>query len=71
MTLLADRLGEIRRSLDPAWDVLYDGFVADLRAAGAASCSPAVGDRLEPFALPDSRGRYVSSSTSWRRGRRC
>lgn len=61
MTPLADRLDEINRSLDPAWDALYDGFVADLRAAGAAAGSPAVGDGLEPFALPDSRGRYVSS----------
>lgn len=61
MTPLADRLEEMRRSLDPAWDVLYDGFVADLRAAGAASRSPAVGDSLQHFALPDSSGRYVSS----------
>ena len=37
MTPLADRLDEINRSLDPAWDALYDGFVADLRAATAQS----------------------------------
>jgi len=62
MKALADRLDEMRRSFDPARDVLYDKFVESLRAAGAASGSPRVGDALPPFALPDSRGLYVSSS---------
>ena len=62
MQPLGQRLDETRRSFDPAWDVLYDRFVETMRAAGAASGSPKPGDTLTPFALPDSRGRYVSSA---------
>src|SRR4051794_22712599 len=61
MESLRDRLDETRRSFDPAWDVRYDRFVEAMRATGAASGSPKVGDALTAFALPDSRGRYVSS----------
>jgi peroxiredoxin len=61
MKSLGERMEETRRSFDPVWDVLYDRFVESLRAAGAASNTPKVGDALVGFALPDSRGRYVSS----------
>jgi peroxiredoxin len=68
MEALAQRLEETRRSVNPAWDVLYDRFVERLRAAGAASGSPKPGDTLTPFALPDSQGRYVSSPELLERG---
>jgi peroxiredoxin len=42
------------------WDALYDGFVGRLRRSGAGADAPGLYDRFEPFALPDSRGRYVS-----------
>ncbi len=60
MESLADRLDETRRSIDREWDELYDAFVDRLRAAGAASGSPKVGDAMPPFALPDSRGNFIS-----------
>ncbi len=68
MKSLEHRLDETRRSFDPVWDVHYDRFVETMRAAGAASGSPRVGDALTPFALPDSRGRYVSSLDLLERG---
>ena len=68
MKPLGQRLDETRRSFDPVWDVLYDRFVESMRAAGAASGSPKPGDTLAPFALPDSRGRYVSSPELLERG---
>jgi len=68
MKSLGHRLDETRRSFDPAWDVLYDRFVESMRAAGAASGSPKAGDTLAGFALPDSRGGYVSSLDLLERG---
>jgi peroxiredoxin len=68
MKSLGHRLDETRRSFDPVWDVYYDRFVETMRAAGAASGSPKVGDTLAGFALPDSRGRYVSSLDLLERG---
>ena len=68
MKSLGHMLDETRRSFDPAWDVRYDRFVETMRATGAASGSPRVGDVMAPFALPDSRGRYVSSIDLLERG---
>lgn len=41
------------------WNALFDGFVGRLRQSGAGLDAPKLYDRFEPFALPDSRGRYV------------
>jgi len=68
MKSLGHRLDETRRSFDPVWDVYYDRFVETMRAADAASGSPKIGDTLAGFALPDSRGRYVSSLDLLERG---
>lgn len=44
----------------PDWAGLYDGFVAELRQRGTGGSAPRLGDRLEPFVLPNSAGRYVA-----------
>lgn len=42
------------------WQSLYDGFIANLRERGVGRAAPALGDRLEPFVLPNSLGRHVA-----------
>ncbi len=42
------------------WHGLYDGFIGNLRERGVGRTAPALGDRLEPFVLPNSLGRHVA-----------
>ena len=42
------------------WNRLYDAFVADLRTRGTGSTAPRIGDRIDPFVLPNSLGRHVA-----------
>lgn len=54
-TLLNDALARCREQ-GLAWEPVYDQFVAQLRAGGVGSGAPGVGERIAPFALPDSLG---------------
>lgn len=40
-------------------DAIFDAFIAHLRRLQVGAHAPKLYERFEPFALPDSRGRYV------------
>ena len=50
-----------QRETEPEIAALYDAFVARVGSAGASEAAPKLGEKLPPFALPDSQGRLVSS----------
>lgn len=42
------------------WDGLYNGFIAGLREKGVGETAPRLGDRLDPFVLPNSMGQHIN-----------
>jgi peroxiredoxin len=68
---LTDRLNKYEQlhregQLDIA--LLYDALVERLNTGGAGDAAPSVGDSIEAFLLPDSKGKIVSSSELLNRG---
>lgn len=59
-----DLAGALRacREAGPEWQPLYDEIVAHLRATGAGSASPRVGDAFPDFMLADAHGRFAGLS---------
>lgn len=64
LALFADTL----RRLDPDFTVVADRFVARLSSVGAGQGSPAVGDPMPGFVLPDEDGHLVTLESLLTRG---
>ena len=52
--------GDASRKLQPDFAGAYDELVARLEALDRGEIGPRVGERMEPFNLPDENGRLVS-----------
>ena len=68
MPSLFRALAETRRSR-ARWEPAYDAMVAGLRASGAGSTVPRVGQQLPVFSLPDADGRWTQVPDLLRQGR--